>query len=413
MHAESTTENLLSARQLPLSGVRVLDFSRLLPGPWCTQMLGDFGADVIKIEAPGGGDPSRHNSPRNRDSSVYFNTVNRNKRSIVLDLRSASGKEVMNRLIERADVIVESFSVGVAKRLGLDYPSVKRLNARIIYCSITGFGQDGPLANSPGHDLVLQSGTGLMNADGGDGTGSHVPGFQAADYAGASYACIGILAAIISRRQSKLGCYIDLAMFDGLFSMCNIVLTGALAQAAGSSDPSRMQVWGANPRYAVYRTADAKSVAVSLLETRLWKTFCEFIGRPELVSDDEGPEHRHSDHGERAEDYRGAIAGYCSARTRDQISREMQAADIPICPVLSPEEAVVSQNVMERGLVESIEHPSEGAIVQLGNPLARAGLADTRRRPAPALGQDTDDILEEVGYSAPDRQHLRQSGALG
>jgi len=420
MHSEdpaalpgSTAANASSRRKLPLDGVLVLDFSRLLPGPWCTQMLGDLGAEVIKIEAPGSGDPSRHNAPRNRESSVYFNTVNRNKRSIALDLRSAGGKEVVGRLIKRADVIVESFSVGVAARLEIDYETVRRLNPRVVYCSITGFGQEGPLARSPGHDLVLQCGTGLMNVNGGDGTGVHVPGFQAADYAGSVYACIGILAAIIKQRESRSGCYLDIAMFDSLFSMCNIVLTGALAQAAGSADASRMQVWGANPRYAVYRTADDKAVAVSLLETRLWKSFCEFIGRPDLVSVDESPADRHSDHGERSEEYRAAITEYCSIRTRDEISSEMQAADIPICPVLSPEEAIASQNVLERGLVESIDHSHEGAILQLGNPLARAGLADTRRRPAPVLGQDTNALLAEIGYSELERSRLLQSGAFG
>jgi CoA:oxalate CoA-transferase len=382
---------------LPLEGILVLDFTRLLPGPWCTQMLGDLGADVIKVESPSEGDPSRHDPPIYKTDSVYFNTVNRNKRSVVLDLRSREGQGAVVKLIEKADVVIESFGVGVAVRLGIDYSRIKQLNPRAIYCSITGFGQTGPLARSPGHDLVIQAGTGHMNVVHGDGGGPRVPGFQAADYAAASYATIGILAAILKRKKTNEGCYLDIAMFDSLFSMCNIVLTGALAKLAGREEAAGMQVWGGNPRYAVYRTRDGKAIAVSLLEAKLWAKFCRFIGKEDLIHSDEAAAHRHSDHGERSELYRAAIEEYCLSKTRDQISAEMQEADIPLCPVLSPDEAACSENVASRGLTEIVQHPREGRITQLSNPLARAGLADTRRRPSPELGEHTSEVLREIG----------------
>jgi len=382
---------------LPLDGVRVLDFTRLLPGPWCTQMLGDLGADVVKVEAPGSGDPSRHDPPLHKTDSVYFNTVNRNKRSVTLDLRSLEGQNAVARLIERADVVLESFAVGVAARLGIDYQRAKQLNPGLVYCSITGFGQSGPLARSPGHDLVIQAGTGHMNISHDDSAGFSVPGFQAADYAAASYSVIGILAALLKRKQTGAGCYMDIAMFDSLFSMCNIVLTSALAKVAGSDEAAGMQVWGRNPRYAVYGTVDGKAVAVSLLEAKLWAKFCRLIGQEELICPDEAVAHRHSDHGERSKLYRTAIQAYCLSKTRDEIATEMQEANIPICPVLTPDEAMRSKNVEMRHLTEEVEHPREGRITQLSNPLVHAGLADTQRRPSPGLGEHTADILREIG----------------
>src|SRR5690349_13655320 len=167
--------------RLPLTGLRVLDFSRLLPGPWCTQMLGDLGAEVIKIEQPGAGDVSRHNPPSYRESSVYFNSVNRNKRSLSLDLAKPAGRDVAHRLITKADIVVESFRRGVPTKLGIDYDSACKLKPDIIYCSITGFGQNGAYSGIPGHDLVVQAATGLIAAAAGNGTAT-VPGFQAADY---------------------------------------------------------------------------------------------------------------------------------------------------------------------------------------------------------------------------------------
>jgi crotonobetainyl-CoA:carnitine CoA-transferase CaiB-like acyl-CoA transferase len=385
---DSKTENGTEA--LPLLGVRVIDFSRLLPGPWCTQMLGDLGAEVIKIEAPGTGDPSRHNPPLNIGSSVYFNSVNRNKRSIVIDLQQADGREIAHRLIGGADVVVESYSVGVARKLAIDYDTVRALNPRAVYCSVTGFGQDGPLANSPGHDLVIQSIAGIVGVS-----------------------CIGILAALIRRGADGKGCYIDLAMYDSLLSMANIVMTGALGRASGGTGLPVTQVWGRNPRYTVYPTGDGGSVTVSLLEHRLWARFCEAIDQPHLATNTEQPHDRLSDHGERGALYRTAIAEYCRARGRDEICEHMASLDIPVCPVLTPDEALVSPQAVARGMLEFIDHPVEGRVAQLANPLARAGLANTKLRHAPALGADTDAVLAELGYSADERGRLMKKGVLG
>lgn len=384
-------------KQAPaLDGLRVVDFSRLLPGPWCTQMLADLGAEVIKVESPEG-DPSRHNPPRQQAHSAYFAGVNRGKRSVVLDLRSPDGAEAARRLIARADILVESFAVGVAQRLGIDYATARVLKPDLVYCSISGFGQNGPLAESPGHDLVVQAGSGVL----GVGPAGAMPAFQAADYAGGTFALIGILSALHRRRSSGEGAYLDIAMFDGLLAMGDIALTGALARANGQSGTPMMEVWGGNPRYAIYPTADGRHVAVSLLEKRLWARFCDAIGRADLVFDDERPEHRHSDHGERAAHYRAAISDYCKRHSAAEIDRAMQARDVPVRVVASPDEALASDHARARGMVYQEDDPHDGRVTRLGNPLARSGLAAARHRPPPLLGEHTAEVLAELGLSPP------------
>ena len=389
---------------LPLAGVKVIDFSRLLPGPFATMLLGELGADVIKVEQPGIGDPSRHNHPRYRKDSVYFHAVNANKRSIALDMGTDEGKAVAARLLRWADVAVESFRPGVAARLGIDYPRARALNPRIVYCSITGFGRSGPLAHIAGHDLVIQALTGLMGCA-PDGE-APVPGFQAADFAGSLYAVIGIQAALAQRAQTGVGCEVDLAMFEALFHMCFIPLSSAFARMAGYSGEPRMESFGGNPRYATYRTKDGRRVAITLLETKAWREFCAHIGRPDLVSADETPADRLGTHGERSAIYRAALAEYCAAHTWDELMQQMEKTGIAICPVASPDDALALPDVDAREMVTRLDHPVEGRIPQFVNPLWRAGLARKQHLPAPGLGQHTREILQTLGYSPSEIERL-------
>lgn len=394
----------LANKPLPLAGVKVIDFSRLLPGPFATMMLGELGADVVKVEQPGIGDPSRHNHPRYREGSVYFHAANANKRSIALDMATDAGKEVAARLLRWTDVAVESFRPGVAARLGMDYARAQAINPRIIYCSITGFGQNGPLAHIAGHDLVIQALTGLMGCS-PDGD-APVPGWQAADFAGSLYAVIGIQAALAQREKTGVGCEVDLAMFEALFNMCFIPLSSAFARLAGHSGEPRMESFGANPRYATYRTKDGRRVAITLLETKAWREFCAHIGRPDLVSAEETPADRLGTHGERAPAYREALARYCATQTWDELMQQMQRTGIAICPVASPQDAVDLDHVAAREMVGRVDHPVDGRIPQFVNPLWRAGLARKQHLPAPQLGEHTHDILQALGYSAEEIARL-------
>ena len=370
-----------------LAGIRVLDFSRMLPGPWCTQMLADFGADVIKVEQAGTGDPSRHNPPDFDTTGVYFQNVNRGKRSLAVDLKTAEDRALVHALMAEADVIVESYRVGVPARLEVDYETAKRLKPDIIYCSITGYGQTGPLASIPGHDLVVQSVTGVMGAAPRDaGDLPPVPQFQAADYAAANFALIGILTALHKRARTGEGAFLDVSMFDTLYNMTGVIAGAALSRLHRDKPVADMELFGGNPRYATYRVRDG-AVAVSLLEAHIWARFCRVIGREDLIDPDEGWEQRHTDHGDRSALYREALATYCLAHTRDELAAKMLAHDIPITPVLTPQEALRSEHVAGRKLVEWVEHPRDGRIPVLANPLAASGLAVSS-----AAAPDLDDV---------------------
>ena len=406
------TNDTAPAAPLPLDGVRVIDFSQLLPGPFATQMLGELGADVIKVERPGIGDPSRHNQPRYRENSVYFNGMNSNKRSIALDLTQQAGRAVVRRLLEDADVAIESYRPGGARKLGIDYQTIRSFNSRIVYCSISGFGQSGPLSHIAGHDLVIQGLTGLMGCDLEDINPPAVPGFQAADFAGALFAVIGVQAGLAQRAKTGVGCEIDLAMFEALYNMCLIPLSSAFAHRAGHSGEPRMESFGGNPRYSTYLSKDGKPVAVTLLETKAWREFCAHIGSPDLVSEDETPADRLSAHGERHGVYRDALAEYCRSHTWAEIMHQMEQTGIAICPVCTPDEAVALPHVAARNVINQIDHPVEGRIPHLVNPLAPAGLARRSHRPAPGLGEHAEEILLALGYSKGQVSELRRNKVI-
>ena len=389
---------------LPLSGIKIVDFSRLLPGPWATQMLAELGAEVYKVEEPGIGDPSRHSYPRYKQNSVYFHATNGSKKSIVVDLREPSGKEVAKRLIEHCDVVVESFRPGLMKKLGLDYEVASKINPKVIYCSISGFGKTGSLSHIAGHDLVIQAMTGLMGCA-PDGE-APVPGMQSADFAGSLYCVIAIQAALAQREKTGVGCDIDLSMYESLLNMCLIPLSTPFAKSAGYSGDPRMESFGGNPRYSTYQSKDGRNIAITLLEFKIWKEFCMKIERPDLIYQDETPADRLSTHGERGIIYRQALKEYFSQFTWSEIMEHMLKTGIALAPVCSPEEAMNLGHVKERGAIDWLEHPIEGKIPYLVNPLARAGLAIKTHHPAPLLGENTQEILKEIGYSEEDIHRL-------
>jgi CoA:oxalate CoA-transferase len=395
--------------KLPLSGIRVLDWSRLLPGPVCTQLLADFGADVIKVEQRGIGDPSRHNAPKYRKNSVYFHNVNSGKRGLTVDLAAPGARALTDRLIKGCDVMIEAFSTSVAGKYGIDAAAALRLNPKLIHCSISGYGQTGPLATIPGHDLVIQAATGLL-APGN--TKPHMPMFQTSDYAGALMACIAIFAALRRRDQHGIGAALDISMFDSMFQVGQIGLGAAVGAYAGASSNTIMEVWGGNPRYAVYATKDGKAVALSLLELRYWQKFCAAIGRPELAPKHEDSAARHSSHGAQGDIYRKAISDYCLAHTRDEIGAMMARQNIPVVPVLTPHEALASEHVKARELIARSQHHIDGDIAYLRNPLHLSGIARKDRGPAPEMGEHNQEVLSELGFTPAEIEELTQSKTI-
>jgi CoA:oxalate CoA-transferase len=394
----------MKTNNLPLSGIKIVDFSRLLPGPWATQMLAELGAEVYKVEEPEIGDPSRHSYPRYKQNSVYFHATNGSKKSITVDLREPSGKEVAKRLIANCDVVVESFRPGLMKKLGLDYEVAKVINPAVIYCSISGFGKTGSLSHIAGHDLVIQSMTGLLGCA-PDGQAS-VPGMQSADFAGSLYCVIAIQAALAQRAKTGIGCDIDISMYESLLNMCLIPLSTPFAKSAGYSGDPRMESFGGNPRYSIYKSKDGKNIAITLLEFKIWKEFCLKIDRPDLIFQDETPADRLSTHGERGIIYRKALQEYFSQFTWDEIMEHMLKTGIAIAPVCSPQDAMNLEHVKERGVINWLDHPIEGKLPYLVNPLARSGLAIESHHPAPLLGENSEEILKNIGYSDEEIKEL-------
>ncbi|HZP87488.1 MAG TPA: CaiB/BaiF CoA-transferase family protein [Burkholderiales bacterium] len=270
----------------PLSGIRVIDFSTLLPGPMATLLLAEAGAEVIKIERPESGEELRHYLPRFGDASVPFAMLNRGKRSIALDLKCDDAVAQLTPLLASADVLVEQFRPGVMQRLGLGYEAVKALNARIVYCSITGYGQDGPKAQVAGHDLNYQGDAGLLSLAAGADGAPVVPSALIADIAGGAYpAVMNILLALRQRDETGEGCYLDVAMTDGLlpflyWGIGNGATTGHWPRPGGEL------LTGGSPRYQIYRTADGRFLAAAPLEDKFWANFCAAIELPQPLRDD-------------------------------------------------------------------------------------------------------------------------------
>jgi crotonobetainyl-CoA:carnitine CoA-transferase CaiB-like acyl-CoA transferase len=389
----------VSGLHLPLHGVRVVDFTRLLPGPWCTQVLGDLGADVIKIEQPGVGDYGRFNPPHYKETGVYFAAVNRNKRSIALDMAKPDDRKVALDLVMDAGILIESFRPGVTARLGIDYASITKINPSIVYCSVNGFGSDGNLGSLPGHDLSIQGMSGLLEMRTAWDGPPPIPSFQTSDYSAAIYSTIGILAAHIRRIQSGEGCYLDVPMYDTAVAMASVTLSSALARLAGHSGKPELGSFGTNPRYACYETRDGKFVSVSLLEMRTWHVFCRFINRPDLIYDEHWAD-RHSTHGERAELFKQAILNFCKSDDRDSLVARCLEAGIPICPVYDADETVTSTEAKARDLIGFLEHPVDGPIPYVRDPLERAGLSNPSRHHAPSLGEHDAELRELAKSSA-------------
>lgn len=388
---------------LPLQGVRVLDLSRLLPGPYATLVLADLGADVVKVEDPAGGDYLRWMPPMAGAQSGWFHALNRNKRSIALDLRRPEGAAALLRLARRFDVVVESFRPGVMARLGIGYEALSRENPGLVLCSISGYGQDGPYRDRAGHDLDYVALAGVLAVNGPPDR--PVPlGVQVADVAGGSWPAVtGILAALLGRAATGRGAWIDVAMAEGALAML------ALQQGAADAEGRALrrgaeQLNGGSACYSVYRTRDGRFVALGALEPKFFRAFCDAVGRPELAElqfdgDGRGP--------------RAEVEAIFAARTWAEWEDFAARHDVCVMPVLEGDEPRRDPQLVHRGSFVEIPTPWEGrAMPGLASPVRVRGL-DAPRRAAPVLGADTDAVLGESGFGPDEVATLRARGVLG
>jgi crotonobetainyl-CoA:carnitine CoA-transferase CaiB-like acyl-CoA transferase len=384
------------SRPGPLAGIRVLDLTRLLPGPVATLHLADLGAEVIKIEDPQVGDYARTLGTGEGADSAYFRMINRNKQGLRLDLKKPEGVEVFKRLASTADVIVESFRPGVMEKLGVGYAMIAALNPRIAYCSISGYGQDGPYKDLAGHDINYLGYTGVLDQIGCAGGNPAVPNFQIADLlGGALTAAMGILAAVVEAQRAGKGRHIDVSMTDSV--LAHTYFTMLRLNDSGHSLPRGADLLsGGLPCYGAYRCADGRHMAVGALEGKFWKICCEVLDHPEWVS-------RQWDASLRAD-----VATVFASQPRDEWAKRFSAVDCCVTPILTPEEALKNEQITARGMVLR-----EDGLTQFAPPLKMSEFEFAIRQPAPAGGQHNAAILAAAGYGPGEIEQIAASGALG
>jgi alpha-methylacyl-CoA racemase len=392
---------------LPLDGVRVLDLSRLLPGGFCSLLLADFGADVLKVEDTGMGDYVRWSWPQYEGAaesarSAYFLALNRNKRSIRVNLKEADGREVLLRLAREADVLLESFRPGVLDRLGVGYDRLREENPRLVYCAITGYGQDGPYTQRSGHDMNYLGLVGLLGLTGERGGPPIQPAGQVADIGGgALMAAFGILAALRERDRSGQGQLVDVSMADG--SLAWLAMVAARYFAEGTV-PGRgeLELAGGIVCYRPYECADGW-VSLGALEPKFWQAFCRGVGREDLVEKQFEPPGSAA-HAEVEAIFRG--------RRREEWRAFASEHDCCLEPVLDLDEALDSELVRAREMVVELDQPGAGAVRQLGVPVKLDRTPGGVRTPGPVLGEHTDEVLAALGYSESEVAALKESGAV-
>lgn len=395
--SSASSDPLAAARGAPLQGVRVLDLTRLLPGPMCTLHLGDLGADVIKVEDTGAGDYA---------AEAVRTLVNRNKRAICIDLKQPSGVAALLRLCEQADVLVEGFRPGVLERLGVGYAVVAKVNPRIVYCSLSGYGQTGPYRSAPGHDVNYSAFAGVADQMGCDATSLALSNVPVADLLGGSMtAVMGILAALFDATRTGLGRHVDIAIADGL--LAHAVVPLAALNSHGSTRPAGGdKLTGALPCYAMYATADQRFVAVGALEKKFWDIFCTLIDRPDLQP------HHHPLAPAQADWVRAELRALIGAQPLAWWTAKLRGSDCCVTPVLTLAETLANEQFLARGMVLPGTTAGGQSFVQLACPVKMSGFEFAVRHAAPAQGQHTADILREAGYSAAEADVLRGQGAV-
>jgi crotonobetainyl-CoA:carnitine CoA-transferase CaiB-like acyl-CoA transferase len=394
----------------PLEGVRIIDLSRIVAGPLATQIFGDYGAEVIKIEQPGVGDDSRGWVPPKAPdgSAAYFFSINRNKKSVTVNLKHPRGAAIVKALVTRADVVIENFKPGTMEDLGLDYDVLCPLNPRLIYCQISGFGNSGPARERAGYDSILQGITGLMSIT-GEREGPPVKaGVALIDEITALYAHGAILAALLHRERTGEGQKVECSLLEsGVAAMMNAatayLVAGAVQGRWGSAHESLVP-------YQAFKARDGYLI-IGAGNERLWKAFCEVIGAPEWADDQRFD--TNFKRVERRQELVRLIEARLAARSRDEWIAAFAAAGLPTGPINTVDQVFQDPQVLHRGMVQEVEHPTAGRVKLVGIPVKFSATPGEIRQPPPLLGQHTEEVLGGLlGLSAQEIETLRAQGVV-
>ena len=392
----------------PLSGLTVLDLTRVLSGPYCTMLLGDMGARVIKVEQPGRGDDTRRwGPPFLAGESTYFLSINRNKESVTLDFKHPEGRAALEALVARADVLVENFRPGTLARLGLDYPTLAAAHPRLIYASISGYVQTGPRAHEPGYDAVLQGEGGLMSLTGSAEGPPYRLGVAVVDIVAGMFAAQGILLALIARGQTGRGQQVDVAMLDSVAAL--LTYQAGIVFATGQS-PGRMG--NRHPSIAPYDVFDAADgpLVLAVGNDDQWQRFCRIAGLTAL-----GGDPRFTTNASRVKHYAALeppVAAVLRTRSRAEWTSSLVAAGVPCGPVRPVDEVLADPQLAAREMLASLPHPLAGQVGMLGLPVKLSDTPGTMRAAPPTLGQHTDAVLAEIGFDATRIAQMRRQGAV-
>lgn len=373
----------------PLLGLRILDLTRLLPGPLGTMLMADMGAEVIKIEDPNAPDYVRAFPPYVNGESANYMAYNRSKRSVLLNYQTPEGRDQFLNLVKTADVVVEQFRPGHLDRLGIGYAAARAVNPRIIYVSVTGFGQTGPYAHLAGHDLnyIALAGVLGLTGDSNPDSGPTVPGVQLADIAGGSYmSVVGTLSALYARERTGEGQHVDVSMTDAVMPLLSVAY--ALYAGTGTA-PERgtLPLSGGLANYGVYRCRDGKHIALGTLEPKFWQKFCTLIGKPDWFS------FLLPTNPQQLTDFKAQIQAIFGEKDRDEWTRFGLEHDLLITPVNTLDDLDADPQLMARQMIMTQEHPVAGTFQTIGVPLKFSGTPAQPAWPAPSLGDDTDDVL--------------------
>ena len=392
-----------------LEGVRVLDLTRALAGPFCTLMLGDYGADVIKIEMPGTGDDTRHwGPPFIGDESAYFLSINRNKRSLTLNFKEEKAREIFLKLVEGSDVVVENFTPGVMSRFGLEYETVKRANPGVIYCSISGFGQDGPYQSRPAYDQIMQGISGLMSITGDPEGEPEKIGVAVTDIGAGMWAAFAVMSALFRREQDGEGQYIDISMLDAQVAWLTYqagfyFAYGRPPQRLGKAHPTLVP-------YQAFMAKDGKYFNVAVGSERLWERFCQAVQREDLKDHPD-----YATNGVRVEN-RTTLAPllqeYFLTRDADEWVADLQANSVPAGPINDLADVFSDPQVLHRDMFLEIPHPTLGSIKQTGLPIKFSRTPGGLDQHPPLLGEHNKAILAELGYAAAEIEDMAAKSVI-
>lgn len=404
----------MSTPSKPLAGIKVLDISRVLAGPWCGQMLADMGADVIKVERPVAGDDTRHWGPpwlNGTTESAYYLCANRGKRSITIDMAKPEGQALIRQLVSQSDVLLENFKVGGLKKYGLDYASLKELNPKLVYCSITGFGQESPYAHRAGYDFMIQAMGGIMSLtgkpDSEPGGGPVKSGVAFTDIFTGLYATNAVLSALYQRRDSGVGCHIDMALMDvqvGVLAnqALNYLTSGNVPQRLGNAHPNIVP-------YQAFATRDGH-IIVAVGNDEQFRRFCEVLALGQLAADE-----RFATNGARVH-HRESLVPLLEAalaqRTIDEWLAAFEAVGVPCGPINTLDRVFDDLHVKARGLKQTLPHTQAGQVDLVANPIRINGHSLSATTAPPSLGEHTEHVLNDIGITPAQQQALREAGII-